>query len=349
VRTFRSTILNGMLLAVLALVLSGCLQPPTSYSSANPNYDVPDPAMTGEEVGSTVWTQVFGTTSCGTACPHNQLPTINIPTYAIPYPPTGSSAQVPSEALKKLPSGVAFSWAPSVTYLGGQWVMLYVQIFGTHAGCIGEATSTDGVHFTHNSFQYCSPDDLPQDGSHGYLDPSFFVDNSGNVYMLFSEEWPGGSPSVACDDGPNSRLWIVPLASNGLSASGSPTDLLDWDEADSIQALPSNLGPGACLENPQLVNDPNNGYDLLFSIGTYSSNSTYVTGEVACTALNDTSGGCGIDDEGGSVLITPGGGASTLQTATPSGNYLIYAKWDSNVRDDYVGPSTECNPQNTSC
>jgi hypothetical protein len=189
--------------------------------------------------------------------------------------------------------------------------------------------------------------------AHGFLDPQIFQDKTtGDVWLLFSDQAFSGT--TPCGDGPDSSLWMVQLNSTGLSVTGSPIELLTWSQASSIKNLPSSLGSAACLENPNVLNDANNNYDLLFSIGTYNGGSpegsTYVTGEVACLALNDSSSGCGVDPSGGSVLIKPGGGASTLNTSDPSGNYLIYANYVSGLRNDFVGgPTTNCNPATTSC
>jgi hypothetical protein len=116
--------------------------------------------------------------------------------------------------------------------------------------------------------------------------------------------------------GPNSKLWVIQLTTDGLTTIGSPEVLLEWSQAVQIENLDtSSLGTTPCLENPQLVLDPYNTYDLMFSIGTWISNRTYFTGEVGCPALNYTASGCGIDPEDGSVFTTDtGGGASTWTT-----------------------------------
>ena len=123
---------------------------------------------------------------------------------------------------------------------------------------------------------------------------------------------------------------------------------MDWDEADQIQNLDlSSLGPTPCLENPQIVTDEYNDYDVLFSIGSYTSDSTYFTGEIGCPTLNDSSSnGCGFEPAQGTVL-TPitGGGASTLNTGNPDNNYMIWANYDGSIRDDWVGPTSACNPE----
>lgn len=302
------------------------------------------------------FTQVLGTESCLTMtysvpCANGTQPT-NIPTYTLLYPPVGHSQQIPTNALPPPYhlSTTTNSWSPSVIELDGLYVMAYTAIQSNRSACIGEAySSVPYGPYTDTGFLFCSVST-----AHGFLDPQLFQDTTtGDVYLLFSDQsfGPTGTP---CDDGPDSSLWIVQMSSNGLSVTGSDTELLTWSQADSIQHLP-NLGGSACLENPNIVNDPNNDYDLLFSIGTYNGGtpegSQYVTGEVACLGLSDAASGCGINPAAGSALINPGGGASTLYTNAPSGNYLMYANYVSGLRNDYVGgPTTDCDPiTNNSC
>jgi len=337
-----------------SVLVSGCLEPPSSYSATNPGIDAPDPAMQPETIGGgDDWTQVFGGYGCGSVQCGQGVKHYDIDTYSIPYPPSGTSGASISDALGgKMLANVVQSWAPTVLYVGTQFVMYYSDWYGPggRANCISQATSSDGIDFTNtpkSTFNYCS-----SDKSHGYLDPSLFQDvTTGNVYLLFSEQW-FNSVGQPCGDGPNSKIWIQPLNSTGLATSGSPTDLLDWNQAHSIYGLMNKpLGSGACLENPQLVNDNYNSYDLLFSIGTYLQNSTYYTGQVACLALNNTGSGCGTDDQAGGVTIENGGGASTLFVTDPGDNWMIYAMWNSGntLRNDYEGPTSSCNPNPGPC
>jgi Glycosyl hydrolases family 43 len=320
-----------------AVAMSGCLMPPSSQNTvrAFPNTNIPDPTMVPEHGGGVSWTEVFGGSADGK----------NVPMYTLPNPPNAAWTGPVEEALATMPSTpykTQAIWAPSVMFIGGRYLMMYSEYFDnlSRANCIGEATSTDGLNFTPTSFYLCSPD-----YTHGYLDPSLFVDLNGNIYFTFSEQWNScGGPS-----GGGSQLWVWQLNSNGTSPVGSPTLLLTWAQATQVKGLPSSLGNTPCLENPQLDLDPYNTYDLLFSIGTWNSNATEVSGEVACGALNDSSSGCGIDPSGGAVLENPGGGASTLTTGYPDGNYLIWDKWVGSNREDYVGPTSGCNPSKTTC
>lgn len=335
-----------LLLIAAPIALSGCLEPPSSYANANPGVDVPDPAMVpfGNVFGAFV--QVLGTFSCGRGpCGGAGSIPRNIPTYTLDYPPAGQSQQVPTDALPGfLPAGTTLSWSPSVIALGSRYVMAYTAVQNNRGACIREATAANAYGpYTSTGFFYCS-----SSAAHGFLDPQIFLDSTtGYVYLLFSDQ-SFNSAGVPCGDGPDSKLWIVKMSSNGLSVTGSPVPLLTWSQADSIENL-SNLGTSACLENPQIMNDANNSYDLLFSIGSYNQGnpvgSTYHTGEVPCTELNATSNGCGIDPTGGSVMINPGGGATTLATNDPAGNYLMYANYLNGLRNDYVGgPTKNCNP-----
>ena len=357
----RGRLRNVGLIALLAaapIIFSSCLEPPGSYSPANPGIDEPDPAMQpfGNAFGA--FTQVIGGESCVTVpCAQGIIPD-NFPTYTLLYPPAGHSTQNPTDAMPGphfLKSDTS-SWAPSVIQLNGLYVLAYGANQNNRLSCIGEAYATNPYGpYTDTGFLYCSISTV-----HGFLDPQLFKDSrTGNVWMLFSDQaFSGPTP---CGNGPDSSLWIVQMTSNGLSVSGSPVELLTWAQADSIQGLPY-LGTAACVENPNIVNDVNNNYDLLFSIGTYNQGNpqgnTYVTGEVACLNLNDSASGCGYDPSGGGTVINPsngstslgGGGASTLTTGDPAGNYLMYAQYINGLRNDNVGgPTTNCNPGTTNC
>ena len=114
---------------------------------------MPNPAMTGIGDAPFVWTQVYGTNSCGKKpCTLAQLSNIpyKIPTYAIPYPPSGDSAQSLNNALPSVASTTEFSWSPTVMYIDGRFLMYYTATHKNTAKkpCLVAATSTDGQTFT---------------------------------------------------------------------------------------------------------------------------------------------------------------------------------------------------------
>jgi hypothetical protein len=233
-----------------------------------------------------------------------------------------------------------------VIQIGGTYLMAYADPMSSgHPVCIHEAVSSNGYQFTAASFSYCS-----YYGTN-FIDPQFFLDNkTGALWMLFSSQWNNCGQTVGTP-GEDSALFIQQMNSDGqsIAAGTTPTELLSWDQANAIQNKPASFGSLPCLENPNIIDDSTGGwnpYDLLFSMGTWNGGgNTYVTGEVDCTALNNTSSGCGIDPGAGSVYLNPGGGASTLFTSDASGNYVMYADWLYGIRQDYVGgPTTRCDP-----
>jgi hypothetical protein len=130
-----------IVILVLALVtlLTGCLVPPVPpLAATNPGYDVPDPAMVPEAFYPALWTQVYGTNSCGSVeCPSGTNPTIHIPTYSIAYPPAGDSSQRVSNALPSYPAGTSVysSWSPTVMYIDGRFLMYYTARYKEHDSC----------------------------------------------------------------------------------------------------------------------------------------------------------------------------------------------------------------------
>ena len=218
------------------------------------------------------FTQVYGSSSCGVAPPCAFLPNIHVPSYAETAPRSTQPQAVPVDALPSPQANTVFTWAPSVISAGGPicdgfWGLLHVRPglswFRSFCECLhglsGSPTSTR-----------CSP----YGTSVNWLDPQFFRDSAtGRLYLLFSQEIQPGCTGGGAS-GTGSSLWIVPMTSDGLSTNGGFTLLLTWAQATAIKGLnQGSLGGTACLENPNILNDPNqsggNPYDLLFSIGTW--------------------------------------------------------------------------------
>ena len=189
--------------------------------------------------------------------------------------------------------------------------------------CIGAAKSNNGLNFVPiNTWTFCSPTQ-----STGFLDPSLFVDPAGRVWLLFSQQWApnGGSAidAVQIDalgifDGSENRPF--PAGDCGIvgeSAGRSCTayTLLSYGSVANINANP---GSSSFLEGPSMTTDDYNGFDLTFSLGTWSSNSTYDTGELPC---GSPSGGCLPSCDG--RVISGGGGASTASDGSPNGNVMM--------------------------
>ena len=75
--------------------------------------------------------------------------------------------------------------------------MFFAEGIHNHADCIGAARSSNGVNFTPiNTWTFCSP--VPVSGQAiGFLDPSLFIDSSGRVWLLYSQQWaPNGGSEI---------------------------------------------------------------------------------------------------------------------------------------------------------
>lgn len=348
-----------VLLVAVPILVASCMLPPSSYEVANPNVDVPDPAMITYTDNYGGFTQVYGSSSCGVAPPCAFLPTIFIPSYAETDPPTSQPQAVPFDALPSPPATTFLTWAPSVIYAGGEYVMAYGDYFDDTQVCLGFAVS----QYAYTGFTALPSSVLcsPYGSQVNWLDPQFFFDTSTQqLYLLFSQEIKPGcsggldSSGNPLPPGPGSSLWMIPMSSNGLTQTGGYTLMLTWAQATAIKNLNlSSLGTTACLENPNILNDPNdsggNPYDLLFSIGTWNQANSYFTGEVDCGELDNTNVGCGLDPGGGAVFNANGGGTSTLNTSSPAGNYVMYTPLtfigQTPFRVDWVGgPTSYCDP-----
>ncbi len=340
------------LLVGIPVLLAACMLPPGSYQVANPNVDVPDPAMITYTDIFGEFTQVYGSSSCGVAPPCAFLPNIHVPSYAETAPPSAQPQAVPVDALPSPQANTVFTWAPSVISAGGQYVMAFGDYFTSGQVCLGFAVSANA--YTGFTAVPASTRCSPYGTSVNWLDPQFFRDSAtGRLYLLFSQEIQPGCTGGGAS-GTGSSLWIVPMTSDGLSTNGGFTLLLTWAQATAIKGLnQGSLGGTACLENPNILNDPNqsggNPYDLLFSIGTWKQPNSYFTGEVDCGQLDNTNVGCGVDPGGGAVFNQNGGGTSSWNTASPVGNYVMYTPLTfingEPFRVDWVGgPTSYCDP-----
>jgi hypothetical protein len=321
---------SAIALAILSLGISACLVPPSDpATSVNAGIDVPDPAMVQIYTAAAI----YGTQSFWGHIPH----------YAVDLTKANYAPSAVTDALPTLPSGVSATWAPTVRIIGSQMVMYYSENFnGAHANCIGLATAPIYSNFTASSSQWC-------DGPYGMLDPQIFTDTTDGTgnYLLWSEQW--GCNSNGTGTGCNSQLMMQPLTSNGLGFNGGSYLLLSHAAAEMIQGNTTTPNIGV-VENPAMVNDPDNNYDLTFSLGQWNDkppHTDYVTGETACTQIINAPD-CGTWASDGSQLI-PDGGASMDSDGSPASNWMIFAHWDGNVRDDEIGTTGIINCNNLNC
>ena len=160
-------------------------------------------------------------------------------------------------ALPHLPSwaNTGYTWAPSVTHLGGRYDMYYaVDPTGSSTECLSVATASS----PQGPFADSSSAPLEcQPSLGGSIDPSVFVDTNGTPYLL----WKSGGPGT-------SRLWSQQLDTSGKSfVSGSTaTSILSPDQG----------WEAGTVEAPDLVES--NGRYLLFYSGNNWGTANYAVG-----------------------------------------------------------------------
>lgn len=126
------------------------------------------------------------------------------------------------DALPALPAWAkdGGSWAPAVLPRDGGFVLYYTTTDSTSGlQCIALATSDDaeGPYVDASAGPLVCPVDLG-----GAIDPSPFVDADGNAFLYWKND------GNCC--GVPTRLWVQPLAANGRSLAGQPTELLGADQ-----------------------------------------------------------------------------------------------------------------------
>jgi beta-xylosidase len=174
------------------------------------------------------------------------------------------------DALPRLGSWAksGFTWAPEVLQLNDRYLLYYTASDAKkNAQCIGVALATDPL----GPFVDSSAEPLVcQTGLGGSIDADAFHDADGKLYLYFKND---GNRVHA-----RTSLWGQPLASDGLSVTGTTVELLKdnqgWEER--------------VVEAPTMVRSPL-GYELFFSGGFFGWNpeegglSPYAMGYASCT------------------------------------------------------------------
>ncbi len=161
-----------------------------------------------------------------------------------------------------------FTWAPEILQLGDRYLLYYTASDRKkNAQCIGVAIASDPL----GPFVDSNPQPIVcQTELGGSIDPDAFKDADGKLYLYFKND---GNRVHA-----RTSLWGQPLARDGLSVTGQPTELLKdnqgWEER--------------VVEAPTMVRSPA-GYELFFSGGFFGWNpeegglSPYAMGYASCT------------------------------------------------------------------
>ena len=154
----------------------------------------------------------------------------------------------------------AFTWAPSVTRHGNNFLMYYAaRDRASGQQCVGVATSTTGPEGpfvdASNAPLLCQHD------RGGTIDPDAFTDGDGQPYLLFKSEATPSEPT---------RIWSAALAADGLSLVGSAHELL----------VTSYAWEQPIIEAPALLHDEH-GYTLFYSASDWAS-ARYSVGAARC-------------------------------------------------------------------
>ncbi len=233
-----------------------------------------------------------------------------------------------------LASGDWHPWAPSVLRTSGAcpgassgacYVMYYVGLSAQlNVNCIGVATASSpgGPYADQGPLNLLNPSDpsAPPLGcadasGRGNIDPSPFIDSSGQAYLYVSTDF-------ACTNGSctlQPTISVIPLSPDLMHAAGPRAPLFSGDHGTWEQAglaTPTVEGPSVTLHNGT--------YYLFYSGGNWRgaygmgyATSATPTGPFSKAAANP------IVTEGQGVL-SPGGG-DQLVTGPHGGSWMLYA------------------------
>lgn len=178
------------------------------------------------------------------------------------------------DALPVLPRWAAAgrTWAPEVIRIGKRYV-LYFTAAERASGmqCVGVASAADPRG------PFASPDEAPlvcQKSLGGTIDPSPFRDADGSLHLLFKSD--GNNPRLLVP----SRIWTQPLKPDGLTLTGTPTELIRNDQHWEWRVV----------ESPTMLRDPEGKYVLLFSANHFGWEtdqrlSNYAIGYARCATV----------------------------------------------------------------
>jgi hypothetical protein len=198
--------------------------------------------------------------------------------------------------------------SPGVFQYAGMWIMFYdavEQSTGRYCITVATASTVTGPYSDTSSAPLVCQLSLG-----GSIDPQPFVDPAtGAPYLIWkSNDGSSSSPST---------VWSEPIASNGVSLSGSPTAIFTID--------PNSYPWQTTTDDPSMV-FAGGSYYLFFSGGNYLSN-YYPTGYVICSG---PSGPCDQDEPADPILNTNGGSGGGMVFADNNGNWWItYQTWAS--------------------
>lgn len=302
--------------------------------------------------------------------------------YGASFGPNGSDPVETSGIHPAMTAGTAGNGSPSVrpysTSGTNGFVLAFSQIIHSYY-CVSFAFF-DGTYSPNASDEFTSSAAAPSvcaiKGSYPFsstgpstslLDPYLFTDQQGVTWLIFSQQWSGGTcTAVQCSQLVAQRISYSTAGS--VSLVGSPELLVTYDgmekalNADnpsSANADKYQYGDHPLIENPAVVSTTSGSYDLVFSIGTWcgaktksicnSTNGcgstsgtdcypiTYNTAETTCTisepnwSCNSTANSTGAP----TLMMESTGGTSFLSDQMSPTTVAVWAQWVTTGKPPY--------------
>jgi hypothetical protein len=236
----------------------------------------------------------------------------NTPLANVPFgvAQIGHHTRLDGDALPVLPAWTepGHVWAPAVAANGDGYRLYYTtrdRASGRQCISVASATSPAGpFHDASTAPLVC------QLGLGGSIDPSP-IDVGGTHYLVWKND--GNCCNIP------TRIWVAPLAPDGMSLAGPATALLGADQS----------WEHGLVEGPSMIEDHGRFY-LFYSANAWDT-SHYAMGYAVC----DTVTGPCHEPHDGPWLATQGdlagpGGGSAFRTSR-GGTYLVFAAWSSNA------------------
>jgi hypothetical protein len=266
--------LKASLIAAAGLLVAGIAQPAVAQTGSPPVIaaDAPDPAVVFDQADGFYYS--FTTQASGPGG-FAQVPEWRSPDLV--------SWSYLGDALARLPvwaASDAFTSAPSVALIAGEWVLYYAVFAANGEMCVSRAvTGALSSPFQDGSAEpmICGIGD-----GNSAIDPSVFVDRNGAPSLLWKNE---GSQ----------QIFSEPLSADGLRLVGSPVNVYNPDQPW--------IGLG--VENPNMT--VINGIYYLFFSYDYWSSPSYSTGYAVCDGPYGPCHGVGTVLQSTEFAIGPGG------------------------------------------
>ncbi|HEY1733043.1 MAG TPA: family 43 glycosylhydrolase [Acidimicrobiales bacterium] len=305
--------------------------------------DFPDPSITYSGIGNTYYAY-----STGTSFPvYADWTTGGIGVTTLSCTTSGCTDQS-DRSVARSHSGTPPSLdaifglqAPTVAYLGGQWVMYYAGVYapaGTGAYAVYNAISSSPT----SGFGTLRATEAPvvaQTATGGSTDPAIFISPAGQPWLTWKS-------STYHTDGKPAHLWSTRLTTYG-------TALKPGTVAHVLVTQPTSGWASATIENPQMVWSGGT-YYLFYSGGLWNSTG-YAEGYTTCAG---PTGGCGTPSTheilSGPTSAPYGPGGGSLFTTTTGTWLMAFHGWNTGCttygppcngyRDLYVRPVANLFP-----